>query len=207
MLQGCLHPPLKLRLDIQIVEFISKILLCGDGFVGKTSLRKSFMGFKFNSQYLMTIGAELSIISKKFEIDKDRKHLIKFFLWDLAGQPNFSTVRPRYYEGGNAAVLVYDITNRDSFNNIENWILEIKAHNSNFPLPLILVANKIDLVDKVDEFIPTSEGKELAEELSVKFLSNELKIQFIETSALTGVNVDSAFESLGKEFLQKMPNI
>lgn len=189
------------------MEIVSKILLCGDGLVGKTSLRKSFAGFKFNSQYLMTIGAELSIINKKIEIDETTNHLVKFFIWDLAGQPNFSSVRPRYYEGGNAAVLVYDITNRDSFNHIKNWIDEISTNNSDFPIPLILVGNKIDLVDKSDgDFIYTSEGKELAENLSEEYLNNDMNIQFIETSALTGINVDSAFVNLGKKFIQIMNN-
>lgn len=181
---------------------MSKILLCGDGMVGKTSLSKQFAGLGVSGRYLMTIGADMLIQNKKYTLNGE-EYTVRFFMWDLAGQQRFSIVRPRYYQGGHAAFLVYDITNRSSFDNIYKWIEEIKTHNSAFPIPLILVANKIDLKSKVNDSISTSEGLEFADKLSKLYdLDKENRISYIETSALTGENVNEAFEHIGKQFIR-----
>lgn len=191
------------------MEFVSKILICGDGAVGKTSLRRNFAGFNFNSTYMHTIGAELSIVTKEIKFDDNDFQInsIKYFVWDLAGQPTFSSVRPRYYQGGDAVFLVYDITSRESFQNIKNWIQEIKTYNSNYPIPMILVANKIDLKDEVDYYITTSEGIDFVQELTeIKSKNEIIDALYIETSALTGENVNAAFEEIGKLLVQSKIN-
>lgn len=185
------------------MDIVSKVLLCGDGYVGKTSLRKSFMGLKLNSKYISTVGAELSVITKKIEVG-NKTYSTKFIIWDLAGQPLFSTVRPRYYEGANVAFLVYDVTNRESFENIENWIIEIKTHNTYFPISLVLVANKIDLITENNPFVSTQEGLDLARLITKKYLKNEeyMNVLYLETSALTGENVNLAFKELAAKFIE-----
>ncbi|MHA2364170.1 MAG: GTP-binding protein [Candidatus Hodarchaeales archaeon] len=183
------------------MEFVCKILLCGDGAVGKTSLRKKYIGLSIGTQYLMTIGADLSIKTENL-VYNDQNYTLKCFLWDLAGQPNFKIVRPRYYSGGHAAFVVYDITNKNSFNHVKNWISEIKQHNRAFPIPIILVANKIDLRDQSKDPVSPEKGKEYAEKLSKSIYDGKWDVPFIETSALTGENVNLAFEKLGKSFIE-----
>ena len=181
------------------MELIAKILFCGDGKVGKTSLRKNYMGEKFSSKYMITIGADLSIKEIKIKVNSTDYNL-KFFLWDLAGQPAFNIVRPRYYQGGSAALLVYDISNRNSFDNIQNWINELITHNREFPIPLVLIANKSDLKDKINNPVSTSDGQSLAKNYSEQF---DQEVFFLETSALTGENVRLIFENLGKVIINK----
>ena len=152
------------------------------------------MGTKLETEYIPTIGADLSIIDRKINI-KSKNYDFQFYVWDLAGQQIFSVVRPRYYQGSNAAVLVYDISNRDSFNHIQNWVNELIKHNRDFPLPLALIANKSDLKEQVNNPIITSEGKNLAQIYSEKFNQD---VFFLETSALTGENVNIIFEKLAK---------
>ncbi|MHA2362592.1 MAG: Rab family GTPase [Candidatus Hodarchaeales archaeon] len=180
---------------------MGKILLCGDGAVGKTSLRNKFLGIGFKSRYLATIGADISIKMQKVIFD-NKEYSIKFYIWDLAGQPNYSIIRPHYYQGGHAALLVYDITNRSTFDSLNNWINEIKKSNTFFPIPMILVANKIDLKDQVDDSISSSEGKNLATTLTLKHDLTNYNISFIETSAKTGENVEFTFEELGKQLVK-----
>ena len=91
------------------MEYISKVVFCGDGIVGKTTLTKQFVGLSTSGKYLMTIGADLLIKHKTVKIGEEI-HSVRFFLWDLAGQQAFKNVRPRYYHGSHAAFFVYDIT-------------------------------------------------------------------------------------------------
>lgn len=176
---------------------IAKIILAGDGGVGKTSLRRTFMGEKFNGKYLITIGADFSV--KTIHLSNLNRE-IKFQIWDLAGQPRFQEVRSVYYTGLNGVILIYDLTRPDSFENIPKWLIEIKKQTKNQPVPVILLANKVDLKDKSDHVIKTSEGKALAKAIS-KYYWNENKqvdIPFFETSAVTGLNIDEAFNKLGE---------
>lgn len=179
------------------MELVCKILFCGDGAVGKTSIRRKYVGSEVNSTYLMTIGADLSIIPIQLTYKKEDYH-IKAYLMDLAGQPSFKFVRKMYYKGGSAAFLVYDSTNRQSFVNIEKWANEIKENNPLFPIPMVLVANKTDLKDPNDTaHVTTIEGQELARILSFTYYSGKnWDIPYIETSAITGDNIHKAFQSI-----------
>ena len=183
------------------MEFASKIVLCGDGAVGKTTLRRKFMGLQFKSQYLVTMGAELSIM-EVYTIIENKKYLIKFHIWDLAGQPVFDVIRKEYYEGAHAALLMYDITNKKSFENIYNWFKEIKTNTSSFPYPMIIIGNKIDLKNQVNQFVSPSDGKNLAKEISKSYAGKDWKIPYRETSALTGENINLVFEELGKMIIK-----
>ena len=98
-----------------------KVCLLGDGAVGKTALRKRYLGKQFSSGYVMTIGADFAV--KKTEINtNDGTKSVKFQIWDLAGQPRFNSVRELYYKGSHGGLLVFDITRRDSFSNLNSWV-------------------------------------------------------------------------------------
>ncbi|MHA2364962.1 MAG: Rab family GTPase [Candidatus Hodarchaeales archaeon] len=174
-----------------------KIILTGDGATGKTSLRLRYMGLKFKSQYLMSIGADFAL--KEIQIQKGihTGKYLKCQIWDLAGQPMFKRVRSLYYSGSHGAFLVYDVTRPETFENIINWLEEI-LRASGDPIPVILVANKIDLRPHVDHAISKKLGEELAKQISIHFLKNKMSVPLIETSAKTGENVQFGFQKLAE---------
>ena len=178
-----------------------KVILCGDGSVGKTSLRRSYMGQAFKEQYLMTLGADLSVKSDSLKF-QNKVYTFKYSIWDLAGQSTFERIRPKYYEGAHAIILVYDIINRSSFENITHWLKEIDKTLELGTLPIVLVANKNDLRKEHVESLTTEVEEELVRNLSSHYTNSEWTIPFIETSALTGNNVNSVFAELGKLVLK-----
>jgi small GTP-binding protein len=173
---------------------VLKLVLCGDGSVGKTALRHRYLGFGFKSQYMMTIGAEFSIKDVIWQNGPLAGSSTKAQIWDLAGQQRFSAVRPLYYIGSHAALLVYDVTVSNSFENLINWLKEIKTHVGT--IPVAVIGNKIDLRDFSDNPISTRMGAEFAKMVKQEFLNNTFDVPFVETSAKTGENVELAFKSL-----------
>ena len=120
-------------------SLIYKAVLIGDGAVGKTSIRRNYLGEDFIEGHLATIGVDLA--TKKVVFGET---VVKFIIWDLAGQPTFEKVRGHYYHGCNGIVLVYSVVDRDSFDNASKWLVE--AYKNMGPLPpTVIVANKIDL--------------------------------------------------------------
>lgn len=171
-----------------------KIVIIGDGGVGKTSLIRRYLGFGFNPQYLKTIGA--NFYSKKIEYNDDRisNVPVQLVVWDLAGQPRFNEVRGVYYRGAKAAVVVFDVTDRKSFENVENWVEEFWK-NMDEKLPIVLVGNKIDLIGDVDDYVKSEEALLLARKFSEIIGIN---IPYIETSAKIGKHVEDVFRSVVK---------
>lgn len=169
-------------------SFLFKIALLGDGAVGKTSLRKRFMGEGFEQTYSLTIGSDFSTAHKLVDGSN-----VVFQIWDLSGQPNFKLVRTSFYLGTHAAIVVFDLSNRKTFFELENWISELFQYGTRGKIPLIIVGNKSDLVsqistEEIDHFITSHP----------EFSENLEKLYYLETSALTGENVHLAFEQLGR---------
>ncbi len=176
-----------------------KVVIIGDGGVGKTSLMRCYLGYGFNPKYLKTIGA--NFYSKKINYSDDRINdlSIQLVVWDLAGQPRFNEVRGVYYRGSKAAVVVFDVTNRKSFENIENWLKEFWK-NMNEKLPVVLVGNKIDLVQdesKID-YVKMEEGLKLAKKISEEA---GFGVPYLETSAKIGKSVEDVFREVVKVVL------
>jgi small GTP-binding protein len=166
-----------------------KIVLIGDGAVGKTSLRKRYLGEGFSTDYMSTMGADFAL----FDTEINDTH-IRWQIWDLAGQPVFKDVVKAYYTKVFGGVLVYDVTRRQTFENAEKWINDMWGHSGREPnVPVVLLANKIDLREEGAESVTTEEGKAFAERLG---------LPFIETSAKTGAGVQVAFDQLGKKILE-----
>jgi len=173
---------------------IFKITLLGDGSVGKTSLRKSYLGEGFKDGYSMTIGADFLV--KHLQID-ERNFVAQ--IWDLAGQQRFSAVRETYFRGTSGCLLVFDITRRSSYENIPSWIAELLKNNSNRIVPMVLIGNKSDILSTAKDPLSPEQAEQYARALSQW---SGITIPYIETSAKTGENVDEAFKELIKNILR-----
>ena len=178
-----------------------KVVLLGDAAVGKTSLRRRWMGEGFTSQYITTIGADFSVKEIKIKINK-KVITCTYQIWDLAGQVQFHAVRQCYYQGALGAIIMYDITNIESVQSVPIWINELWRNNKLDVTPFILIANKIDLRNEVPQSLRTEQGKSYAMQLSERTLLHGFEIPFIETSAKTGENVDRAFQLLGEMIIK-----
>ncbi len=179
------------------MSFLMKIVLAGDGAVGKTALRERYLGKGFTAKYLMTIGADFAL--KETEID-DRA--VKFQIWDLAGQPRFSSVRSVYYMGSLGGLLLFDITRPETFQNLDNWVRELWKNNGKGVIPIVILGNKADLKDQFPHHITTEQALEYCEKLSEETRPYGFEVKFLETSAKTGKNVQEAFNLLGRVYFQ-----
>jgi small GTP-binding protein len=173
-----------------------KVCLLGDGAVGKTALRERYLGKQFSSGYVMTIGADFAV--KKTEIKSDGEsgsQTVKFQIWDLAGQPRFNSVRELYYKGSHGGLLVFDITRRDSFNNLNAWVEELYKNSGRGNMPITLLGNKVDLRDETEDPVTEEEAREYIKVLKKQY-NIEFEVPYLETSAKTGVNVEESFNLL-----------
>ncbi len=166
-------------------KYSFKIIVIGDGRVGKTTLLMRFVDKAFRELYIPTLGVQVSLKNMDFE----ENTLVKYNLWDIAGQDLFSQIRNKFYVGSQAVIIVFDVTNSMSFKNVERWYNDMRQSLPQ-EIPCILVGNKVDLpriINKID-------GREIAK---------KLKIGFIETSAKTGENVDRVFDDLAQILIKK----
>ena len=172
-------------------EFRYKIVMLGDGAVGKTAMTTRFTQNFFDSDYKRTIGSDFAIKRLTLE-DIDAKVTLQ--VWDLAGQPRFESVRQGFYRGARGGLLLYDVTRRRTFLNVENWKEEAFKNLKN-EIPLILVANKVDLKDS--RVVAPEEGEEFAKKNG--FI-------YVESSALTGENVEEAYANLCRTMIEGTKN-
>eukprot|EP00798_Chlamydomonas_sp_ICE-L_P003244 gene3244-13266_t len=156
-----------------------KLVFLGDQSVGKTSIITRFMYDKFDNTYQATIG--IDFLSKTMYLE-DRT--VRLQLWDTAGQERFRSLIPSYIRDSSVAVIVYDVTNRQSFLNTARWIQEVRAERGSDVI-IFLVGNKTDLVDKRQVSIEEGDAK-----------AREFTVNFIETSAKAGLNIKALFRKI-----------
>lgn len=162
-------------------EYRYKIVMLGDGAVGKTALTIRFTEDHFEADYKRTIGSDFSV--KRIDVpERDAKVTLQ--VWDLAGQPRFEVVRQSFYRGARGGLLIFDVTRRRTFMNLDRW-KEEAFKNIGREVPLVVVANKVDLEDA--RIVTTEEGKKYADD------NGHL---YVESSALTGENVERSYATL-----------
>lgn len=158
------------------IDYIFKVVVIGDSAVGKTQLLSRFTKNEFCFDSKSTIGVEFQTRTLNIQ-----QKVIKAQIWDTAGQERYRAVTSAYYRGALGAMLVYDISKRQTFDHVVRWVEDLRAHADN-SIVIILIGNKSDLVDR--RAVPTEDAVEFAEDQG---------LFFSETSALSGENVDSAF--------------
>ncbi len=153
-----------------------KVILLGDGRVGKTSLAVRYIQGKFQANYKPSLGVDFLI--KRVTVGNRKLRILVF---DTAGQESISSIRKKYYYGAHGAVIVYDVTRRKTFENITVWINEVKEQVGE--IYTVIVGNKTDLVEE----------REVSREEAEAF-AKELGADYLETSALSGENVTDLFQ-------------
>ena len=162
-------------------DIVYKVLLLGDSTVGKTCFLLRYCDKTFQDAHLSTIGLDYRVKTMTL---KNKKN-IKLQIWDTAGQDRFRAITKNYYKGANGIILIYDVTNLQTYENVKNWITQIREE-TNPNVVIYLAGNKIDIPEE-ERVVKTEEGKEIA---------NEYKLQFKETSAKDGINVNEVFQEL-----------
>ena len=173
-------------------EFVFKITLIGDGAVGKTSIRNRYMGHGFKESHLMTLGADFSVIEKQFIKGESWPYQI----WDIAGQKIFESIRARFYKGSMGALVVYDVTDKQTFRNCLSWVRELYRFSGKDAIPVVLLANKSDLRNR--KSVDMKRAHKFVKILNEGTASYGVSNYVLETSAKTGHNIETAFKLLGE---------
>jgi len=168
-------------------DYLFKLLLIGDSGVGKSCLLLRFADNTYTDSYISTIGVDFKIRT----LDIDGK-TVKLQIWDTAGQERFRTITSSYYRGAHGIIVVYDVTDKVSFNNVKQWLGEIDRYACQ-SVNKLLVGNKADLVEK--KVVDFNEAKEFADSLGISFL---------ETSAKSAQNVDEAFLTMTRQIKERV---
>ncbi|XP_028032996.1 ras-related protein Rab-21-like [Bombyx mandarina] len=163
-----------------------KVVLLGDGCVGKTSLLLRYIEDKFNEKHLTTLQA--TFLNKRLNINGNRVNLS---IWDTAGQEKFHALGPIYYRNSNGAILVYDITDEDSFRKVKNWVKELKKMLGS-DINLVIAGNKIDL--EHERTVSLEEAESYAKLVGAKHYY---------TSAKLNQGVEELFLDLTREMLER----
>jgi len=167
-------------------DHLFKYIIIGPSGVGKSCLLLQFTDKRFHNEHDLTIGVEFG--ARMITIEGKQ---IKLQIWDTAGQESFRSITRSYYRGAHGALLVYDITRRDTFTHLQGWLAEVREH-SNKEMIIMLIGNKSDLESK--RAVTYEEGKRLAEQEGLVFM---------ETSAKTAANVEEAFlETANRIFIK-----
>ncbi|UJR32712.1 hypothetical protein I4U23_020171 [Adineta vaga] len=171
----------------QKVDYVCKLLIIGNSSVGKTSLLFRYTDNTFSSAFITTLGVDFK---SKILVRHDK--CMKLQIWDTAGQERHRSSTTVYYRGALGFILVYDITNEESFRAVKDWVSQIETYSYEKPA-VILIGNKCDMTQ--ERVVPTEHGKKLADELG---------LEFFEISVKDNVNVQTVFEKLADVILEKI---
>jgi len=164
-------------------KYFYKVCIVGDSEVGKTTLVNQYLKRRFVAEAQRTIGSNFFV---KYVKIPDVKHLMTLQIWDLAGQPRFKWVRYAFYKGASGIVYTFDLTRRNTLDNIITWKEEVESKIG--VVPNIFVGNKVDLINSENSFINKEEINHFKELLSAS--------AYLETSAKLGINVKDVFDEL-----------
>lgn len=175
-------------------DYLVKLLLVGDSGCGKSNMLLKYSDNMFMSNFISTIGIDFKI--KTIEIDGK---IVKLQIWDTAGQERFRTITTAYYRGAMGIMIVYSVTDKKSFDNVNPWIKNIMNH-SNRNAKLLLIGNKIDC--EVERVITYEQGKELMAHYNMSKTSGSPTLDYMEVSAKDGTNIDYAFTHLASRIVK-----
>ncbi|KAI0242702.1 Ras-related protein Rab-43 [Lamellibrachia satsuma] len=178
------HPPVLDQDDT--FDYLFKIVLIGDAGVGKTCVVQRFKSGTFVERHGNTIGVDFTM--KTLNLDGKR---IKLQIWDTAGQERFRTITQSYYRSANGVIITYDITKKESFNNVTRWLEDVKRYAA-CNIAQLLIGNKKDL-EEIRE-VPFSSAQSLAAHYGM--------LDVLETSAKENVNIEDAFVKLAEELMK-----
>lgn len=184
-------------------RIVAKVVLCGAWHVGKTELRRKYMGETFIPDHLSTLGADFSVC----KVDIDEKTIVELQIWDLAGQPGFEDLRQRFFKGASAAIMVFDLEKPKTFKELDSWFEQLWRGKDKKSMPLAIIGNKVHLNNnKVTEKEVTEYIGRLKDENDI----HDADIIYITTTEETGENIDSCLHSmatslyeLDKEYYEK----
>ena len=162
-------------------DIVYKVLLLGDSSVGKTCFLLRYCDKSFQDAHLSTIGLDYRLKTLTLK----NKKSIKLQIWDTAGEDRFRAITKNYYKGANGIILIYDVTNLQTYENVKNWITQIREE-ANPNVIIYLAGNKIDIPEE-SRAVKTSDGQKIAD---------EYQLPFKETSAKDGMNVNEIFQEL-----------
>jgi Ras-related protein Rab-1A len=168
-------------------DYLFKLLLIGDSGVGKSCLLLRFADDTYTESYISTIGVDFKIRTIELE-----GKTVKLQIWDTAGQERFRTITSSYYRGAHGIIVVYDVTDNETFSNVKQWLQEIDRYASE-GVNKLLVGNKSDLT-----------SKKVVEYTVAKEFADQLNIPFLETSAKSATNVEQAFLTMAKQIKDRM---
>lgn len=167
-------------------DYIFKVLLLGDSGVGKTSIMRRYLDDQFRSNHVATIGVDFRLTT----IDVDGRK-VKLQIWDTAGQERFRSVTSSYYYGADGAIIVYDVSNAESFRNVDSWLNELRRHSNSERMSVVAIGNKCDKIqDKAVSYLESLAHLGKVEDLTV-----------VEVSAKTDLNVDQIFSILVEKMM------
>ncbi|KAM6959076.1 ras-related protein Rab-1A-like [Aplochiton taeniatus] len=168
-------------------DYLFKLLLIGDSGVGKSCLLLRFADDTYTESYISTIGVDFKIRTIGME-----GKTVKLQIWDTAGQERFRTITSSYYRGAHGIIIVYDVTDQESFNNVKQWLEEIDRYACE-NVSKLLVGNKCDL-----------DNKKVVDCATAQELATSLKIPFLETSAKNASNVERSFLTMASEIQKRL---
>lgn len=165
-------------------NMVAKILTIGESGVGKTCILLRYTDNKFIKHHLTTIGIDY----KTKDVNINNKS-IKLKIWDTAGQERFRNITQQYYKGADGIVLVFDLTDRNSFEKVREWMKQIQSYTQKDSIAIVLLGNKCDAENKA---VTLQEANEIAAEFNLKFF---------ETSAMNNINIEESFKQLSTEII------
>jgi Ras-related protein Rab-1A len=177
-------------MDLANYDCLVKTIIIGDSGVGKSSLLYRYTDQDWNPHYIATIGVDFKVMT----FERQNK-VVKLQLWDTAGQERFRTITHAYYRGSHGIMIVYDVTNRESFENIKMWLDDVKKYGAD-QVPMVLVGNKADMI----------RHREVSKEEADAFAA-QLGCEHYEASAKDDVGVDNAFDKVVDHCLKQRSRI
>ncbi|XP_030839200.1 ras-related protein Rab-23 [Strongylocentrotus purpuratus] len=168
------------------IEVAIKVVIVGNGAVGKSSMIQRYCKGIFTKDYKKTIGVDF--LERQIEFNDED---VRLMLWDTAGQEEFDAITKSYYRGAQAGVLVFSTVDRDSFEAIDKWRVKVEDEVGN--IPLVLVQNKIDLVEQA-----------VLEPEEAEALAKRMKLRFYRTSVKENLNVEDVFRYLTERYIERI---